>query len=121
MQTAGVTLATLLFLRLVMATEAHPRIGVLVQTLNYAIDDLQHLLLLEAIFFISFSYLVYTMYGDEIPEFITFKVAFTSLIQITLGNLPSNRYLGDSVFWCECPPAWERPLCMCPTRVAARA
>ena len=159
MQTLGVTLATLLFLRLVFATEAHPRIGVLVQvrrrcrahlllhtgdaarrhppppalrppltaplresirrgcpcpplapqTLAYATDDLQHLLMLECIFFLSFSYLVYVMYGGEITEFITFSDSLTSLIQITLGNLPSNMYLGDSVFWSVAARVEHRP------------
>ena len=80
---------------MVMSTSVHPRMGVLVQTLSKALDDLLHLGLLQGLFFGTFAFLTYINYGGEAFDFSTFTVTLTTLLQITLGNVPGDLTLFD--------------------------
>ena len=80
---------------MVMSTSVHPRMGVLVQTLSKALDDLLHLGLLQGLFFGTFAFLTYINYGGEAFDFSTFTVTLSTLLQITLGNVPGDLTLFD--------------------------
>ena len=80
---------------MVMSTSVHPRMGVLVQTLSKTLDDLLHLGLLQGLFFGTFAFLTYINYGGEAFDFSTFTVTLTTLLQITLGNVPGDLTLFD--------------------------
>ena len=80
---------------MVMSTSVHPRMGVLVQTLSKALDDLLHLGLLQLLFFGTFAYLTYVNYGAEAFDFSSFTDTLTQLLQVTLGNVPGDLTLFD--------------------------
>ena len=64
-QSCGVALGLGLMLRLTFATDAHPRIGVLIKTVYYSVDDLFHLTLLVCMCIGSFLVLAFSQFGTN--------------------------------------------------------
>jgi len=87
---AGVVLGVLLLLRLMFATDMHPRIGVLVRTMVHAARDLFHFFLLVVVLYSSSMLLAYASFGGTRYEFASVSQSMKTLIDVTLGSLPSD-------------------------------
>lgn len=82
--------SVVLLLRAVTATAVHPRIGVLVNTVIGALDDLGHLLLLVIIVFFGFILIGFAQFGPSSDNFHTVPGAFNSLWEMFVGGVRSG-------------------------------
>ncbi|HJO96260.1 MAG TPA: ion transporter [Victivallales bacterium] len=87
----------LVMLRLIVATRAHPRIAILVDTAVQAADDLWHFLILMILVYFSFGEVALVQFGSELPEFSTPVLVLQSQFDMMLGGLPDG-FLTDSLF-----------------------
>ena len=89
-QALGVVIGSALLLRLIAATDAHPRIGVLVRTVWVGIDELWHFLILVLILYASTVLVAYVAFGASRFDFRTIARTWETLINVTLGSWPSE-------------------------------
>ena len=89
-QSLGVIIVTALLLRLIAATDAHPRIGVLVRTVWVGLDELWHFLVLVIILYASAKLVAYVAFGSSRFEFRSISRTVETLINVTLGNWPDD-------------------------------
>ena len=97
--------AALLFFKLIMATEAHPRIAMLVQTIRIGLDDIIHFVLLFVL--VTFGYMVLGMaqFGHFRSEFQDFDSAFRTLWDMQLGSMLGGGTIRSSQ-WSTDPLLW---------------
>jgi len=97
--------AALLFFKLIMATEAHPRIAMLVQTIRIGLDDIIHFVLLFVL--VTFGYMVLGMaqFGHFRSEFQDFDSAFRTLWDMQLGSMLGGGAIRSSQ-WSTDPLLW---------------
>ena len=69
----------LLIIRLIVATAAHPRIAMMVNTVIRSLDDLGHLILLVVLVFCAFALLGYAQFGRTDDVFSTPQKTFDAL------------------------------------------
>jgi len=97
--------AALLFFKVIMATEAHPRIAMLVKTMRVGLDDIIHFILLFVL--VTFGYMVLGMsqFGHLRPEFQDFDSAFRTLWDMQLGSMLASGAIRSSQ-WSTDPLLW---------------
>ena len=65
LNSTGLVLSILLLLRVIVSSRAHPRVGVLVNTILGTGSDMAHLLLLVSVMFVGFSLIGYAHFGGK--------------------------------------------------------
>uniref|UniRef100_A0A7S3C5R7 Ion transport domain-containing protein n=1 Tax=Haptolina ericina TaxID=156174 RepID=A0A7S3C5R7_9EUKA len=89
-QNIGNALSVCLMLRMLLATDAHPRIGVLVRTLMVGFDDIMHFFLLVGVLFAASTVVAYTAFGSKEPSFSSVPTTIETLLSVTLGEWPEG-------------------------------
>jgi len=95
-------LVTLTLFRLIIITEFHPRLAILVKTLKYGLDDTLHFLLLFCIVLGGYIFLGMAQFGHFRPEFRDFDSAFRTLWEMQLGSMLANGAT-QSQMWSQNP------------------
>ena len=77
-------------LRVVQATNLHPRLGILTGTVANALDDLFHFIMLVIIVFVCFACIGVWRFGHRREDFADFRNVMGSMLVMLLGELPDN-------------------------------
>jgi len=75
-------------LRVVSATGAHPRLGILTGTLTNAVDDLFHFMMIAFIIAIAFCAIGFAFFGELYEDFRSVGITSSTMGEMMLGNLP---------------------------------
>eukprot|EP00928_Gymnodinium_smaydae_P077119 TRINITY_DN602_c0_g4_i1.p1 TRINITY_DN602_c0_g4~~TRINITY_DN602_c0_g4_i1.p1 ORF type:complete len:1061 (-),score=238.28 TRINITY_DN602_c0_g4_i1:127-3309(-) len=74
----------LLVLRFFMAVRGHPRVAIVLNTVQKASTDLLHLFVVSLVIFCAFAASGHLLFGRRIPEFATFESAFSDCFEIVM-------------------------------------
>jgi hypothetical protein len=88
LQTYAMFISLILVIALIWSTRAHPRTGVIVNTLIEGFNDLAHFSLQIALVFVGFMVVGYMQFGQEYDEFSSIGDAAFTLLALSLGELP---------------------------------
>ena len=82
----GFALMMILVSRIMMITDLHPRLRILVGTLRNSFSDLVHLAILFCVIFVVFAYVGTWMFGDQEVEFASFSQALWTQFGVLVGG-----------------------------------
>ena len=90
----GILLLVILGLRLLKATDAHPRVGILVTTIANSMEDLLHFAFLTFIIYMYAACIAFAAFGKSLDHFRSLSRTVETLVTLTLGSWP-NEALAD--------------------------
>jgi len=88
--TMGFLLLMVMLVRMVKATDVHPRTGLLTGTIAHGLGDLYHFAILFLLVFLLNSLVAHWAFGGTFKEFKDVRTAMKNQLQILLGNLPAD-------------------------------
>jgi hypothetical protein len=88
----GLLLMLLLALRLVKATQLHPRVGILVETIRHSLEGMLHFCFLVFIIYTCAACIGFGAFGSDLDRFSSFPETVQTLINLTLGEWPENTF-----------------------------
>lgn len=81
----GMVITMFIFIRMVLATSAHPRIAHITATLAYSVSDIMHYFVVFAIVICGFSMVATWRFGDRREDLATVYTAMRTLFDAVLG------------------------------------
>jgi len=93
-----------LVFRILMASQGHPRLAIVVNTISQGFNDLVHLFIVFLIIFIAFVMMGFILFGNRMEPFSTIKGSLGYCMQIVLQREYDNQAItesdyGTSLIW----------------------